>query len=41
MRKFMANMAYAKELLWEFVELGLIESVDRTPRWYTSQLRMS
>ena len=24
MRKFMANMAYAKELLWEFVELGFV-----------------
>src|SRR4029078_7266349 len=24
MRKFMANMAFAKELLWEFVELGFV-----------------
>ena len=24
MRKFMANMAYAKEILWEIVELGFV-----------------
>jgi hypothetical protein len=24
MRKFMANIAFAKELLWEFVELGFV-----------------
>lgn len=24
MRKFMANVAYAKGLLWEFVELGFV-----------------